>query len=108
MVNDSGRALRTPTPSAFRAAALYTLAVVAVAAIAFAVYAFFVQGSVLAASATPLVLLLGGIGAFVRTYREWRSQGGWVAWQGAGWFLLIAMLVSLAIPGTAIMAEAVR
>lgn len=44
---------------------------------------------------SPLILLLGGIGAFVRTYRIWRAGGRWWIWQGAGWFLLMLMLVEL-------------
>jgi hypothetical protein len=40
-------------------------------------------------------LLLGGIGAFVRTYRVWRAGGRWWIWQGAGWFLLVLMLLEL-------------
>jgi hypothetical protein len=39
------------------------------------------------------VLLVGGIWAFVRTYQVWRAQGRWLVWQGAGWFLLVLMLV---------------
>ena len=42
-----------------------------------------------------LVLFVGGAGAFVRTYRIWRDRGGWWIWQGAGWFLLVLMLVVL-------------
>ena len=37
----------------------------------------------------------GGIGAFVRTYRVWRAQGTWWGWQGAGWFLMMVMLLTL-------------
>ena len=44
---------------------------------------------------SPLILLLGGIGAFVRTYRVWRAGGRWWIWQGTGWFLLVLMLVEL-------------
>lgn len=44
---------------------------------------------------SPLILLLGGIGAFVCTYRVWRAGGRWWIWQGAGWFLLVLMLVEL-------------
>ena len=58
----------------------------------------------IAASLVPAILFAGGIGAFVRTYREWKAEGPWVAWQGAGWFLLVLMLVCLSIPGAAIMA----
>jgi len=53
----------------------------------------------------PAILLAGGIGAFVKTYRVWKDEGAWPAWQGAGWFLLTLMLVCLAIPGAAIYAN---
>ncbi len=43
----------------------------------------------------PLILLGGAIWAFVRTYRLWRSEGTWWGWQGAGWFLLTLMLLTL-------------
>jgi hypothetical protein len=43
----------------------------------------------------PLILLVAGIWAFVRTYRVWRDHGVWWAWQGAGWFLMILMFVTL-------------
>jgi hypothetical protein len=44
---------------------------------------------------SPLILLLGGLGAFVRTYQVWRAGGRWWIWQGSGWFLLVLMLVVL-------------
>jgi hypothetical protein len=44
---------------------------------------------------SPLILLLGGLAAFVRTYQVWRAGGRWWIWQGAGWFLLVLMLVVL-------------
>ena len=44
---------------------------------------------------SPLILLLGGLAAFVRTYQVWRARGRWWIWQGAGWFLLLLMLVVL-------------
>lgn len=43
----------------------------------------------------PVILLAGGVWAFVRTYRVWRDHGTWWAWQGAGWFLLMLMLLTL-------------
>ncbi|MBH0779854.1 hypothetical protein [Nocardia bovistercoris] len=46
-----------------------------------------------------LVLLGGGIGAFVRTYLVWRDGGSWPVWQGAGWFLFVLMVVYLSIGG---------
>jgi hypothetical protein len=47
------------------------------------------------AVAAPIILLLGGIRAFVRTYQLWRRHGTWWPWQGAGWFLMISMLLVL-------------
>ncbi|HTZ13399.1 MAG TPA: hypothetical protein VMC78_07235 [Mycobacterium sp.] len=43
----------------------------------------------------PLILLVAGCRAFLRTYRIWRSEGTWWAWQGAGWFLFTLMVVTL-------------
>ncbi|OBI84023.1 hypothetical protein [Mycobacterium sp. E740] len=103
MTNDVEK--RWDTPGAFRAAAKYVAAVVAAAAVAFVIYAVVSKTSVVAASTVPTILLVGGIGAFVKTYREWRAQGAWVQWQGAGWFLLLLMLVCLSIPGAAAMAD---
>lgn len=96
---------RFDRPGTFHAAAKYVGAVVVVAGIAFAIYAFVARDSVVAASAVPAILFLGGVGAFVKTYRMWKEQGAWPAWQGAGWFLLVLMLVCLAIPGAAMMSS---
>ena len=43
----------------------------------------------------PAILMIGGIGAFVRTYQVWRAEGTWWGWQGAGWFLMTLMLLTL-------------
>ncbi|MCW2691058.1 MAG: transrane protein [Mycobacterium sp.] len=102
MTNDVEK--RWNDPAAYRAAARYTAVVVIVAGIALATFAFTAPQSVVVASAVPLILLLGGVGAFIKTYRVWRAQGTWVYWQGAGWFLLTLMLVSLSIPGSSYMA----
>ncbi|WP_420872520.1 hypothetical protein [Mycolicibacterium parafortuitum] len=88
-------------PGEYRAAATYALIVVAVAGLAFAVYAFGPRDSVFSASLVPGFLFLGGVGALIRAYREWKAQRGWTAWQGAGWFLLLLMLMALALPGSA-------
>jgi hypothetical protein len=96
---------RFDRPGTFRAAATYVGIVVAVAGVAFAVYALTARGSTILASTVPAILLIGGIGAFVKTYRVWKAQGAWPAWQGAGWFLLTLMLVCLSIPGAAMMAS---
>jgi hypothetical protein len=52
------------------------------------------QRAVLAVGA-PVILLVGGLQAFVRTYQTWRNHETWWAWQGAGWFLLTLMLLVL-------------
>ncbi|MDA4110778.1 hypothetical protein [Mycolicibacterium holsaticum] len=97
---------RFDRPGAFRAAVTYGAVVIAIAAGAFALYAFIDRDSVIGASTVPAILLVGGIGAFVRTYHLWKAEdSGWVAWQGAGWFLLLLMLVCLSVPGAAMMAS---
>ncbi|KUI22546.1 hypothetical protein AU193_20225 [Mycobacterium sp. GA-1285] len=103
MTNDVEK--RWDRPKEFRAAATYTAVVVAVAALAFIIYAVVSKTSVVAASTVPAILFLGGVGAFVRTYRLWKAQGTWVQWQGAGWFLLLLMLLCLSIPGAAAMGD---
>jgi len=44
----------------------------------------------------PLILVYGGVRAFVRTYQIGRQNGITWPWQGAGWFLMAAMLLVLA------------
>jgi hypothetical protein len=102
MTNDVEK--RWDRPETFRAAAKYVGAVVAVAGVAFAIYATTWRDSVVVASLVPAILFGGAVGAFVKTYRVWKAEGAWPAWQGAGWFLLTLMLVCLSIPGAAIMA----
>ena len=46
----------------------------------------------------PVILFVGGVGALVQAYRVWRAEGVWPIWQGAGWFLLLLMLVCLGVP----------
>ncbi|ABM11250.1 MULTISPECIES: hypothetical protein [Mycolicibacterium] len=92
---------RFSRPGEYRAAVIYTFVVVVLAAIAFAVYAFGDRSSVFSAALVPVFLFAGGVGALLRTYRQWKGGGGWTAWQGAGWFLLLLMLLTLAVPGGA-------
>lgn len=99
---------RFDKPGAFRAAAIYALAVVVLAGLAFALYAFGARDSVYAAALVPVFLFLGGVGALVQAYRVWRAGGGWFPWQGAGWFLLLMMLATLALPGGAFMVGGVK
>ena len=54
------------------------------------------QRTVLALGA-PVILLAGGLWAFLRTYRIWRVEGTWWGWHGAGWFLLTLMIVTLSM-----------
>lgn len=44
----------------------------------------------------PAILLIGGLRALVRTHQSKISSESRVAWQGAGAFLLVMMVVSLA------------
>lgn len=83
-------------PAGLRAAAVYVGSVIAVAAIAFSITV--VYRSLIAGIMVPAILFVGGIGAFVRTYQVWRSQGVWVIWQGAGWILLLLFLLCLGVP----------
>ena len=105
MTNDRDFAeKRFGRPGSVRAAVTYTVVVAALAGIALMLYAFGDRDAVFRASLVPLLLFVGGVGALVWTYREWKAERGWVAWQGAGWFLLLMMVVALAIPGSAFMA----
>jgi hypothetical protein len=56
----------------------------------------------LLAVGAPAILAGGGLWAFVRTYRVWRSYGVWWGWHGAGWFLLGLMVLSVGIGGPSI------
>ena len=51
----------------------------------------------------PLVLLLGGVTAFVRTYQVWRAGGRWFVWQGAGWLLFVLMMIYAAASSRALL-----
>ena len=45
----------------------------------------------------PMILLAGGLWAFLRTYRVWKAGGIWWGWQGAGWFLLTLMVLMVSM-----------
>ncbi|MGE2833119.1 hypothetical protein [Mycobacterium sp. SMC-4] len=98
---------RLSKPGVARAAITYVGAVVAVAGVVFVYFLVAARDSEFTAWLVPAVFLAGGIGAFVKTYREWRADRGWAAWQGAGWFLLLMVLVTLAVPGMATLAGGV-
>jgi hypothetical protein len=44
------------------------------------------------------VLFAGALGAFVKTYADWRAFRTWPIWHGAGWFLLTLALAGFALP----------
>jgi hypothetical protein len=98
MTNDVEKRWRDP--AAFRAAVKYAVAVIAVAGVALAAYAF--TRDLVPAVLMPVVLFVGGVGAFVRTYQVWRAGGTWPIWHGAGWFLFSLFLVSLPVAGSAL------
>ena len=83
-------------PPMFRSAVTYVVSVVAVAGVAFA--AAVAWHSLIAGILVPVILFLGGVGALVQAYRVWKAEGVWPIWQGAGWFLLLLMLVCLGVP----------
>ncbi len=91
-------------PPTVRKAITYGVVVIALAGVAFASYALIDRTSVILASTVPAIVLIGGIGAMVKAYLTWRARGLWVAWQGAGWFLLTFFLVCLSVPWSAVMA----
>jgi len=64
------------------------------------------QRTLLAVGA-PVILLIGGLRSFVRTYQTWRSHETWWAWQGAGWFLFTLMLLMLTMSMPALAGPAV-
>lgn len=99
-------------------AAVRLASTTAAAALAFVVVAVWWAGSCDPLSATvacgrpyravlavggPVILAGGGLRAFARTYRVWRERGTWWGWQGAGWFLLTLMLVTLLMTAVPIM-----
>jgi drug/metabolite transporter superfamily protein YnfA len=61
----------------------------------------------LLAIGAPVILLIGGLRAFFRTYQAWRKEETWWAWQGAGWFLLTLMLLVLTMSMPALAGPAV-
>jgi hypothetical protein len=60
------------------------------------------SAQILWAAAVPGVLFLGALGAFIKTYRDWRARRTWPIWRGAGWFLLTLTLLCFAFPAMAV------
>lgn len=50
---------------------------------------------VVLALGAPVILFGGGLRAFLRTYQTWKNDQVWWGWQGAGWFLMLLMLLVL-------------
>ncbi|MDO3646286.1 hypothetical protein [Nocardia mangyaensis] len=98
---------------AFRQAVTYGVSVIAVAAVVGVLTTVWAANrSACAAADTRLcddvaktavlfgpgvILLAGGLGAFVVTFRRFRAGRNWRAFQGAGWFLFVLMTAYLAI-----------
>lgn len=97
-------------PATFRRAAWYAAAVIAVALLVMfgviawaAVFGDECADDEFAVCTDParaillfgpaVVLLLGGIGAFVRAYFVWKSGGRWPIWHGTGWALFVLMVI---------------
>jgi hypothetical protein len=100
MVNDVEK--RWHDPHSLRTAVLYDVAVVVVAGLVFACFVLVGSTDIRWAAAVPGVLFAGALGAFYKTYRDWRAQRTWPIWQGAGWFLLALALLCFAVPAMAI------
>ncbi|MFH5210790.1 hypothetical protein ACHIPZ_21675 [Antrihabitans sp. NCIMB 15449] len=100
-----------------RDAQLYTLAVVSLALIVLIVSAALAAASgnecaedtVLACHSTAramiayvpsTLLLVGAVGAFVRTYQVWRRNDEWRIWHGAGWVLFVVLAIYLGMAAT--------
>jgi hypothetical protein len=90
-------------PPALRAAIGYVVIVVALAGVAFAVVALWPEAEIYWAAAVPGVLFIGALGAFVKTYRDWRARRTWPIWQGAGWCLLALTLLALSVPAAGVL-----
>ncbi len=111
----SDPARRFQNKRTFARAVWFSLAVVVLAVITFAATVMWIgqcsisldvdkalcsrDGIPLIALVSPTVLLIGGIMAFVQTYRVWRRRESWWVWQGAGWFLLVLMVMNLMLAG---------
>lgn len=53
--------------------------------------------------APTLLLAIGGITAFVKTFSVWRSGGPWKVWHATGWVLFIMMIVFASTAGGSLM-----
>ena len=91
-----------------RNAQVFTLAVIACVLLLMAVAGIWAgSGSTsardLLAVGPATLLALGGVGAFVETYRVRREDGEWRIWHAAGWALFIAMTMYAGIAATVLL-----
>lgn len=100
---------RSPTNLGARSATIYGLTVATLAVVVMLTAAFLGYDDAACAEAyfkvcgTPerqlltfaptAILMLGGIGAFIRTYQLWKQEQYSRAWHGVGWALFMLMLV---------------
>lgn len=96
MTNDVEK--RWNNPSAYHHAVGYIVGVVVLAGAWLIAYLVLGPSSTAWGFGVPAILLAGGLGGFVQTYRVWSRGGTWPIWQGAGWFLFILMLASMGLP----------
>ena len=87
---------RWSDPETFRSAATYVFSVIGLAALAFAAMAAW--HSLLAGILVPVILFVGAMGGFWRTYQVWKYRGVWAIWHGAAWILLVLFLFCLEVP----------
>ena len=102
MTNDVEK--RWHDPHALRSAVIYDIVVVFVAAAVFAGFVLLGSAEPMWAAAVPGVLFVGALGAFYKTYRDWRADRTWPIWHGAGWFLLTLTLLCFSVPMMAVQA----
>lgn len=89
---------RWSEPTAYRSAALYCGAVIVVAMIFLGVFAGLGGDDRWIGAGVPGAFLVGGLAALVIGVIAYTRGKQWVVWQGAAWFLLVLMLLSLMVP----------
>jgi hypothetical protein len=96
MTNDVEKRWRDPPT--LRAAVRYVTVVVILAAGVFTAFVITDPVAVIWSFGPSAVLFCGALGAFAKTYADWRAFRTWPIWHGAGWFLLTLTLVGFSVP----------
>jgi hypothetical protein len=96
MTNDVEKRWRDPPT--LRAAIRYVTVVVILAAGVFTAFVITDPVAVIWSFGPSAVLFCGALGAFAKTYADWRAYRTWPIWHGAGWFLLTLTLVGFSVP----------